>query len=854
MNVKNRNLIFIILIVLIILGGTIGGIFYWQQRKKPQPFISLQIQLPAQPSPVSVELIAAKQLIKSEDLVLEKVDIIPKIPPYNLPLKIEDIANYQKFSEKIKLSPKAISLLQNNGFVVIPTPKDIAENEVFILSSRRSAYPKDDFVAFYEALKDRDLPIFVTTDSLLHYYHIFFDTTLMKLEKDLFYDDLWQMSKELFDDAILKYQNSSGDLKEAAKRNVAYFSVALELLKPKPNQVVTRENIKKEISCEGPEEFCNEIISEQLKEGKFFSLFSDTEARKYSFEVPNFVKDLVQKEIELIEKHEGWDYSPIFIYKEDYSQYIPRGHYTKSEKLKNYFKAMMWYGRMTALIKGSPILSQGESMCTGPMNGIISEYDAKIQTLQAILITKKFLESQSIQEKWQRMYAITSFFVGFSDDLGPYEYGAVLKSLFEEGLDLQKIEEKYPEIKEILINLPYNPKIYIGLGACELFMPCPPLSEKDIQELKPQAKKLLEETKGFRLMGQRFTVDSWIFSEIVSPYSGEYTGNKIPRPFTCVETNVAGCPKGREVRGFPRGLDIMALFGSKRAKEILKELGDTEYSDYEKKFSELKSEIDSLSIDKWFQNLYWNWLYVLKSLLGEFGQGYQTFMQTKAWQDKNLNTALASWVQLRHDTILYVKQSYTAAELGAGPLPKIVGYVEPVPEFYSRLLTLTKMTNKGLQKLVPQKELEKLKIGPALEEFSQILEKLLEISKKELENKPLTDEEYDFIDNFGSISEGLIKLVAEAETDPDIFKTTLIADVHTDGNTKKVLEEGVGFIKTLIVAYKLPDGHILVGAGPVFSYYEFKQPMENRLTDETWREMLNTQPPPEPEWIKSFSE
>jgi hypothetical protein len=539
---------------------------------------------------------------------------------------------------------------------------------------------------------------------------------------------------------------------------------------------------------------------------------------------------------------------------------------------------MVWYGRMTALIKGSPILAKGESECTGPMNGIISEYDAKIQTLQASLIANKFSQSKDIQGRWSRMYAITSFFVGFSDDLGPYECSAVLKSLFEGEIKPQDLEKKYPVIRDALLNLPYNPKIYSGLGACELFMPCPPLSDKDIEELKIQAKKLLEETKGFRLMGQRFTIDSWLFSEIVSPYSGEYTGPKPPlptdekpftftwndpyppekenRPFTWVKTDVKACPPPaeREVRGFPRGLDVMALFGSKRAKEILKELGDTEYSDYEKKFSELKKEIDSLPPDAWFQNLYWNWLYVLKSLFGEFGEGYPTFMQTKAWQDKELTTALSSWAELRHDTILYVKQSYTMAELGAGPEEPVVGYVEPVPEFYARLLTLTKMTNQGLKKLVPTEELEKLKIEDTLNRFSEILTRLLEISKKELENKPLTEEEYYFIDNFGAISEGLIKEIAEGETDPDIFKTTLVADVHTEGNTKMVLEEGVGYIKTLIVAYKLPQGHILLGVGPVFSYYEFKQPMENRLTDEAWREILKTNPPPEPEWVKNFSE
>jgi len=165
-----------------------------------------------------------------------------------------------------------------------------------------------------------------------------------------------------------------------------------------------------------------------------------------------------------------------------------------------------------------------------------------------------------------------------------------------------------------------------------------------------------------------------------------------------------------------------------------------------------------------------------------------------------------------------------------------------------------------LKRLIPKEELEKLKIEYALNNFSGILTKLLEISKKELENKPLTEEEYRFIENFGSYSESLINSIAGGETefgaevDPDILKTTLIADVPTDGNTKQVLEEGVGHIKTLIVAYKLPHGHILVGVGPVFSYYEFKQPMQNRLTDETWREMLQDNPQAEPEWVKNFSE
>ena len=828
------------------------------------------------------EVILTKHLINPEDILIEEVEISPRILAYSLPLSTVKIANYQNFSDKIKLSPEGLSLLKKNGFVVIPTPFPIAEREVFLESSRQMATPGDDFVAYYKSMGEIDLPIFITADSLLHYYHIFFDTTLMKLERDLFYKDIWVISKNLLAESLQEYFDTDGDLKEAAKRNIAYLSVALELLKPKINQIMSEETLREEYCIPGIDpEYCEMMISgikEYYGDNASYKYFSPTEFDQYSFEVPEAVKSLVEKEIELIEKHQGWEYSPIFIYQEDYSQYIPRGHYTKSEKLKNYFQALMWYGRMTALIKGSPLLSAGESVCSGNRGGIISESDARIQTLQAFLLAHQFSQSQDLQERWNRIYAITSFLVGFSDDLGPNEYSEVLEKLSPEDSSPQRIEEKYDELKEAILEGTYNPKIYSGLGACELLMPCPPLDEEEIQALKSQAQELLTETKGFRLMGQRFTLDSWLFSEMVSPYSGEYSGLKLPlptdkkpftfswedsyapyrknRPFTWVKTEVKACPPPamREVRGFPRGLDLMALLGSERAVEILESSGDTQYTDYKKKFSELKKEVDSLSQVDWYKNLYLNWLFVLKSLGIKFGEGYPTFMQTIAWQDKELNTALASWTELRHDTLLYVKQSYTMAEMGGIFEPPIVGYVEPLPEFYARLLTLTEMTNQGFKNLIPQEELEKLMIEVGLNKFAEILSKLLEISKKELENIPLNDNEYSFIENFGSISESLISTVSGGEIDPEVFKTVLVADVHTDGNTKKVLEEGVGHIKTAVIAYRLPHEQIVLGVGPTFSYYEFKQSMENRLTDEGWRKILDSNPPPEPEWTNTFSE
>ncbi|GAH85964.1 unnamed protein product, partial [marine sediment metagenome] len=92
------------------------------------------------------------------------------------------------------------------------------------------------------------------------------------------------------------------------------------------------------------------------------------------------------------------------------------------------------------------------------------------------------------------------------------------------------------------------------------------------------------------------------------------------------------------------------------------------------------------------------------------------------------------------------------AEMGGMFQPPVVGYIEPIPEFYARLLALTKMTSQGFKSLISQEELEKLMIEAGLNRFAEILSKLLDISKKELENIPLNDNEYSFIENFGSIS------------------------------------------------------------------------------------------------------
>jgi hypothetical protein len=77
--------------------------------------------------------------------------------------------------------------------------------------------------------------------------------------------------------------------------------------------------------------------------------------------------------------------------------------------------------------------------------------------------------------------------------------------------------------------------------------------------------------------------------------------------------------------------------------------------------------------------------------------------------------------------------------------------------------------------------------------------------------------------------------------------------MHTDANSSQVLEEAVGYIRLVVVAYRVPDGRILVGAGPVLSYYEFTHSMADRLTDESWRELLQKAPPDPVSWSTIYS-
>jgi len=682
-----------------------------------------------------------------------ELNIKPNAPGYSLPLDLNDIVNKGKISQEIEFD-NILDLIRQNGFAIM-------EPALF------SPFSGGDFVGIYENFGLFGIIPFVTSDTGLYLYRALFDHILKGIEEHEFIPKINDLTIALLNDAKQQYEQLEGDLKEAAKRNVAYLSVAQKLI--------------------------------------------DTNSS-----IPELVYDIVFNELAKIEAHSGYSKSDIFKYNEDYSQYVPRGHYTQSDALERYFKTMMWYGRMAFLLKGGP-------------GGLISDYDAKIQTLQALLLANS-LRNIHIGERtgldtWDRLYTVTSFFVGLEDDLTPYDYLCALDQVFGTGFVLSDLmdSDNLFVLKTELAIFP-SPKIYGGTGNIVLDGP---ITNESLNEV-------LDKTKGMHLMGRRFVPDSYMFQHIVYPEVGSYLGDPKKLPFTSGSDGMGGF-----YRAYIRGLDLMALLGSSEALDILTDEEDTNYLRYGLRFGEMKEEFDDLSKTDWNVNLYWSWLYSLRGLLQELPEGYPEFMRTQAWQRRQIHAALASWTQLRHDMILHSKQSYPPPPAGRLPTPP-PGYVEPIPVFWGRLLSLTRMTSKGLDDLnvlTPESRLR-------LSRMEELLQQILDIVAKQLTNDALSSKDRKF---FSELPSRLASVVKDVQG--QWLVTTLVADVHTNPLEEKVVEEAVGKVDLIVVACPMSEGKAFLTIGPVLSYYEFKHPMNNRLTDEAWRLMLDSPNKPErPRW------
>ena len=317
------------------------------------------------------------------------------------------------------------------------------------------------------------------------------------------------------------------------------------------------------------------------------------------------------------------------------------------------------------------------------------------------------------------------------------------------------------------------------------------------------------------------------------------------------------------LRPCPKGLDWMAVMGLPGAERILiDELKEAQkWADFPKALTTARKKVADTPWEACVAN---QWMYTLQSL-GDTAQSLPYFMQTPQWQKKNLNTALASWAELKHDAILYAKQPMLAECGDGGPEPPVVkGYVEPNVKFWEKAIALVTRMDKVLTTYNLQTE----KAKAVYERIKEMAEFCRDISKKELNGGKITDEEYNQIEIIGSTVENIsLELVSEdnemlqgwsdvVSTDK---KVAVVADVFTASgenvavDNKCVLYEGVGPAYEIYVVVEI-DGSLYLTRGAVLSYREFTRLLSDpRMTDEEWQEELKKSPTGgTPSWMKEI--
>ena len=657
----------------------------------------------------------------------DEASVVPCVEAYEIQPDLSNTENLWQFSY---LNDEIKEKLGQNGFVVY-------------------GYAGREFFEVYEMNRYDMIPSFVTVDSLMHTYHLYFSYLLKNIEKQYLADNITQLSLQMLDSSKEQYERLRGtEWEKAARRNVAFFTIGAKLLDE-------------------------------------------------STAVDDDVKEIVEWELAHINQADNVYMSEISQVMEDYTQYIPREYYDGDERLERYFRAMMWYGRVH--------FSQD-----------IDDMDRS-----ALLIAKALADNAETYKLWESVYAVTSFFAGASDDIGVCEY-------------IPAVYEAYGS-DAALEDLIGNQDAFMNFRQITATLTPPQINSIPIQDGEDNV------IPGFRFMGQRFTIDAAIMQKLI---------------YSNVEENSKG-----DKRMLPDVLDVPAALGSEAALDILVEEGEADYAGYMENMNRLREGLSAADISLWSASLYANWLNTLRPLLIPKKEGYPIFMQSEEWTKKNLECFAGSFTELKHDTILYSKQ--VIAEMGGGydEEPDDRGYVEPEPLVYARFSNLAELTAKGLKEygmLAPLDEENLMRL-------KQMAEQLLVISKKELVDEVLTPDEYEFIKSYGGSIEHFWYEVVKEESNDSVSTqecpAAVVVDVATDPNGA-VLEMATDEPSMILVVVKV-DGKIKIAKGSVYSFYQFTWPMDDRLTDEKWRQMIGSLPDEDgnynydipvekPEWTHSY--
>jgi hypothetical protein len=294
--------IYALLIVILLLVSLFLSVYYYHP-KTPSSSSS-------NPSSSTYNSVSLVSLLSLPDLNLTTQTTVNDFRAF-LSLNLSQVEYLDQLQRALYPSKAALDALSRNGFVVIQRFQD------------------DTMEDAYCQIFQRDLPVFITVDSILHVYHLICDNLLKDVEKEYMIPIVRQMTSRLLQKSLEVYSStSSAQVKASSKQVLMYFSVAAFLID---------SNIS----------------------------------------IPLPVRDeagaLVGKILDAkeVEQYPG----------EDYTQYKPRGHYENDTELEAYFRCMMWLSRKTFDLDKDDLLLQAalSTYCLYSMDDVLTLWKTAYQ-------------------------------------------------------------------------------------------------------------------------------------------------------------------------------------------------------------------------------------------------------------------------------------------------------------------------------------------------------------------------------------------------------------------------------------------------------------------------------------------
>lgn len=484
----------------------------------------------------------------------------------------------------------------------------------------------------------------------------------------------------------------------------------------------------------------------------------------------------------------------------DWSQFTPRGHYTEVESLAGYFRAMIWLGRTDfRLIETN---SDGSQVFLRP------QYDA-------MLLLRQTMSDEDLS-RFQTVAAALQAFVGESDAMTVPQVDALLADLG--GVEAARSAD----------DAAVEAKLKAGGYGIQRIASQVMVNDGNVTAL-PLARS-------FALFGQRYVLDSHVFSQVV--YDRLASKRMLPDPL-----DVAFAALGND--------QALPLLGS--------ELGT--FQGYPGALEGARVLSDAHGTEFWNGNLYNLWLASLRALspAADLRQpatlGLPEVTGTEAWGRRILNTQLGSWAELRHDTLLYAKQSFTGVPGCNYP----DAYVDPYPEFYAKLRLFAERGVALADLLQASLHLDGSYVHDYFEKLASSMTTLEGMAKNQRAGTPFSTEQMAFINRAVRITKEDVACTTIDSPDgwladlyfnkgDSITASPTIADVHTQpadegGNSVgNVLHVATGFPRLMIATVDTCQGPRAY-AGVTFAYHQRVTSNYQRLTDQAWSSELSTGTP-----------